>query len=230
MSVLCINYGDYNSILSMAIMIEQKYEVVPFNILHDSNKFDSILRNTECLNERYGKNIAEKSIFCKSMYTAKRYMESAWTIDLTTMSEQFPNIPYNQIHCICCRVATYIHAIACCKAKGYENISDPVFRNESSFVNSMDFMLLLNNICKANKIELHTPLFLFSKKSEVEEKISERQIDDLVHIRNECMFDTELNNYTTEQHIKSLTSFFITIIAPHISKDIGSLIPVYENM
>ena len=222
--VLVLLSGGRDSLLSVCLCIEQGYHIVP--AICNNGHIEGIDRAqfaVGCLQKRYGMEIVDNLTYFNTGMTFYTYMQQEWYRKSDDRLRKYPELQTYQAHCLACKSAMYVHAIAFCKANNIGTIADGMRENQGFFVDMPEMKSNFGNLCSDNGVHLITPVYELSSDLERKRRLCDRGLTTKT-LEPQCFLGCPLMQSLSFEERKSLSSFYANEIAPWLQKDINELL------
>ena len=228
--VLHMLSGGRDSLLAAALLVEQgfKLELITF----DNGHIDGLERVSAvaaCLETRYPKGTVTYLKPIKIGMTFHRYMMQEWYRKSREREKLFPELQSYQAHCLSCRTAMYVHAIAYCVANNIPFLSEGAREQQGFFVELPEMKERYEQLCKMHGIQLLWPVFELDSDMERKRLLDERELPTKTW-EPQCYLGCPLRAPLTTEERRDLSRYYDIELLPQIQKDINSLIPVKKSV
>lgn len=228
--VLHMLSGGRDSFLAAALLVEQGYKVEM--ITFDNGHIDGINRASTVaanLKEHYpeGKITYIKPV--KTGMTFHSYMMKDWYRKSKEREELFPELQSYQAHCLSCRTAMYIHAIAYCIANDIPYLSEGARKNQGFFVELPEMKERYERLCSQNGIQLLWPVYDLESDMDRKRFLDDRGLPTKT-LEPQCYLGCPLHTPLTAEERRDLSRYYDIDLLPQLQKDIETLIPVKKSL
>ena len=228
--VLHMLSGGRDSLLAAALLVEQGYnlELITF----DNGHIDGIERVSavaDCLEARYPEGTVTYLKPTKIGMTFHRYMMQEWYRKSREREELFPELQSYQAHCLSCRTAMYVHAIAYCVAHNIPFLSEGAREQQGFFVELPEMKERYEQLCETYGIQLLWPVYELASDMERKRLLDERELQTKTW-EPQCYLGCPLRAPLTTEERRDLSHYYDIELLPQLQKDIESLIPVKKSV
>ena len=228
--VLHMLSGGRDSLLAAALLVEQGYnlELITF----DNGHIDGIERVSTvaaCLKARYQEGTVTYLKPTKIGMTFHRYMMQEWYRKSREREKLFPELQSYQAHCLSCRTAMYVHAIAYCVAHNIPFLSEGAREQQGFFVELPEMKERYEQLCKTYGIQLLWPVYELASDMERKRFLDERELQTKTW-EPQCYLGCPLRAPLTTEERRDLSRYYDIELLPQLPKDIDSLIPVKKSV
>lgn len=228
--VLHMLSGGRDSFLAACLLIEQGYELQM--ITFDNGCTDEIERVKQVADwiiERYpNKNVTYLPV-TKTAMLLHEYMSAEWYRKSEERMEKFPELQTYQAHCLSCRTAMYVHAIAYCKAKNIKFLSEGARKQQGFFVELPPMIERYKELCSTYGIELLLPVYDLDSDQRRKRLLSDRGLSTKT-LEPQCYLGCPLKEPLTECEQRDLGRYYDLELKPSLEEDINGLIGVKKNI
>ncbi len=228
--VLHMLSGGRDSFLAAAFLLEQGYklEMVTFDNGHIDG-IDRVSAVAASLKECY----PEKEITYlkpeKIGMTFHNFMMKDWYRKSNERERLFPELQSYQAHCLSCRTAMYVHAIAYCVAHDIPFLSEGARISQGFFVELPEMRDRFEQLCKQNAISLLWPVWELESDMDRKRFLDERGLQTKT-FEPQCYLGCPLRSPLTNEERRDLSRYYDTELLPHLQRDIELLIPVKKML
>lgn len=227
--VLHMLSGGRDSFLAACLLIEQGYNVQM--VTFDNGHIDSVERVQQVANwikERYPDNSSVYLPAVKIAMTLHAYMSPEWYRKSAERINLYPELQTYQAHCLSCKTAMYVHAIAYCKANGIKYLSEGAREEQGFFVELPEMKSRYEKLCENNGIQLLLPVYSLESDQTRKRKLSDRGLSTKT-LEPQCYLGCPLKAALTLGERRDLARYFDTELLPLLQTDINDLIPTKKH-
>lgn len=223
--VLHMLSGGRDSFLAACLLIEQGYEVqmVTFNTGH-MDGVERVKQVAVWIAESYP-NV--RLTYLKPVtiaMTVHEYMRSEWYRKPKERMEKYPELQAYQAHCLSCKTAMYVHAIAYCKAYGIKYLSEGAREQQGFFVELPEMKERYEKLCSDNGIKLLWPVFELGCDLDRKRRLSDRGLPTKT-FEPQCFLGCPLKQSLTVEERRVYANYFDYELNPLLMRDIEELVP-----
>ena len=228
--VLHMLSGGRDSFLAAAFLAEPGYklELITFDNGHIDG-IDRVSMVATCLKERYPEKIISYINPAKMGMTFHGYMMKDWYRKSKEREALFPELQSYQAHCLSCRTAMYVHAIAYCVAHNVPFLSEGARKHQGFFVELPEMKERYEQLCLQNGIQLLWPVYELESDMARKRFLDERELPTKT-LEPQCYLGCPLHNALTAEERRDLSRYYDIDLLPQLQKDIESLIPVKKSI
>ena len=228
--VLHMLSGGRDSLLAAALLIEQGYnlELITF----DNGHIDGIERVSTvvaCLKSRYQNGTVTHLKPNRIGMTFHRYMMQDWYRKSREREWMFPELQTYQAHCLSCKTAMYVHAIAYCVAHNIKFLSEGAREKQGFFIELPEMKERYEQLCEKYGIQLLWPVYKLDSDMERKRLLDERELQTKTW-EPQCYLGCPLRSPLTIGERRDLSRYYDMELLPLITKDIDSLVPVKKSV
>lgn len=234
--VLTMLSGGRDSLLTAALLAEIGYTIIP--VTFDNGHIMGISEIGDIyhtLVSKYGTN--KVSLFKNDKYpesitpyiqntamTLHNYAETFWKQSVGAMAADYPELKGYQVHCLCCKTAMYVHAIATCKCYDIPYIAEGTRKSQGFITDKTEMMDRFLHLCRTNEVDILTPVYDISDDYDRKRMLSDRGLPTKT-LEPQCFLGCPLESGgITETAKASLLKFYDTVLKDKLQKDIDSLV------
>lgn len=221
--VLHMLSGGRDSFLSACLLIEQGYEVQM--VTFDNGHMDSIERVEQVVDWIFERYPNENIKYLKPMKTAMTlhcYMCSEWYRKAKDRIKNYPELQTYQVHCLTCKTAMYVHAIAYCKAHGIKYISEGARKQQGFFVELSEMQERYERLCQKNGIQLLWPVYELDSDLKRKRQLLDRGLSTKT-LEPQCYLGCPLKGALSNEERRDLAKYFDIELMPLLMDDINDL-------
>ena len=228
--VLHMLSGGRDSLLAAALLIEQGYDLEL--ITFDNGHIDGIERVSTvvaCLKSRYPNGTVTHLKPNRIGMTFHRYMMQDWYRKSREREWMFPELQTYQAHCLSCKTAMYVHAIAYCVAHNIKFLSEGAREKQGFFIELPEMKERYEQLCETYGIQLLWPVYKLDSDMERKRLLDERELQTKTW-EPQCYLGCPLRSPLTIGERRDLSRYYDMELLPLITKDIDSLVPVKKSV
>lgn len=223
-TVLHMMSGGRDSFLAAALLIEQgfKLKMVTF----DNGHIDHVERAklaAQWITEKYPESDSSYLPVIKTAMTFHEYMLQEWYRKSEERLKLYPELQMYQAHCLACKTAMYVHAIAYCKANGIAFLSEGARESQGFFVELPEMKERYERICQDNGIQLLLPVYDLESDLKRKRQLCDRGLSTKT-LEPQCYLGCPLRSPLTENEKRDLAKYFDQELYTIIQSDIDDLI------
>lgn len=228
--VLHMLSGGRDSFLSACLLIEEGFSVRM--VTFDNGHIDGVDRAAQVarwIAERYPNADVSYLHPMKTAMTLLLYMQSEWYRKSSERMEKYPELQTYQAHCLACKSAMYVHALAYCKAHGIRYLSEGAREEQGFFVELPEMKERYEALCKMNGVDLKLPVFDLKSDLERKRELSDRGLPTKT-FEPQCYLGCPLNNPLSVGERRDLAKYYDEELLPLLQRDIDRLIASKESL
>lgn len=228
--VLHMLSGGRDSFLAAALLVEQGYKLEM--ITFDNGHIDGISYVSEvadALRAHYPEGTVTYVKPVKMGMTLHNYMMKDWYRKSRERDELFPELQSYQAHCLSCRTAMYVHAIAHCIAHNIPFLSEGAREQQGFFVELPEMKERYEHLCQNNGIKLLWPVYGLKSDTKRKRLLDDRGFETKTH-EPQCYLGCPLRTPLTAEERRDLSRYYDIELFPQLQEDIESLVPVKRSV
>lgn len=223
--VLHLLSGGRDSYLAAAILADEGYklEMITFDNGHIDN-IDYASSVADDLIANYPKGTVTYLKPVKIGMTLRDYMMKDWYRKSTEREKLFPELQSYQAHCLSCRTAMYVHAIAYCVAHNISFLSEGARRQQGFFVELPEMKARYEQLCQNNGIKLLWPVYELVSDTKRKVLLEGKRLETKTK-EPQCYLGCPLNGPLTDEERRDLSRYYDIDLLPQLQADIDMLVP-----
>lgn len=216
--------GGRDSLLSACVVLEQGYNVVP--VICNNGHIEGIERAefaVSSLKDRYGAYHVGDLEVCTTGMTFHSYMSPLWCKKPYELYSLYSNITMCQAHCLACKVAMYVHAIALCKARSIGYLVDGMRETQGFFVDLPEMRDRFRELCLDNGVDLLFPVYDLVSDLHRKRMLCDRGLPTKT-LEPQCFLGCPMSQPLSSGERNSLCRFFDKGLVSLAKRDIQELV------
>lgn len=224
--ILVMISGGRDSFLAACKMVEKGYHV---RLITYDNGSMSGVNNVNELAERMQKRFGEEFVSVAGIHQIAQNISPLLNRVLyeepIKLCAEYPHLVYNQLTCLACHSAMYLHSIAYCKANNLDGIAEGARKQQKFFVELPEMLERYTELCTEHGIELYTPMFDFVSDIERKREIANWGLLPKSY-EPQCWLGCPLLNDLSNEQREDLAKYYDNEMKPLFDNVISSLVGI----